>query len=285
MKTIAKKLKNCKKINRELTKTIETNLSDSGTVTKVITEETTETITTTVASKKNGHESNFLKVHFTESEDECDEDIVETSFDPRLKIKSASQDSGFDEKDTKDMFNKVEKLEAVNLRLRHHEQSLINDLNEAPVIGAIGYSRDKNCLKYFDGSEINSMRSSLGLNPLSRSISNPASASTACMYYPPDRPGSVRSVVDNMRTKREMGGNTTSPVSHQVERLKIENEDLNQKLRKTRLALNENTARLRELYKKLSQSEILVKDLYLENTRLMKVIRHHFNDSHSISVR
>ena len=101
-------------------------------------------------------------------------------------------------------------------------------------------------MKYFDGSEINSMRSSLGLTPLSRSISNPACASTdrpAYGYFPPDRPGSVRSVVDNMRIKRETGGNTTSPVSHQVERLKIENEDLNQKLRKTRLALNENTAR------------------------------------------
>ena len=111
----------------------------------------------------------------------------------------------------------------------------------------VKYSRDKNCLKYFDGSEINSMRSSLGLSPLSRSVSNPVSA-TSTSYFPPDRPGSVRSVVDSMRSKRDgaspAGTSTgTSPMSYQVERLKIENEDLNQKLRKTRLSLNENTAR------------------------------------------
>ena len=104
--------------------------------------------------------------------------------------------------------------------------------------------------------------------------------------------------------------NFVSTQTYQIEKLKHENEELTTKLRKTRLMLNENTSRnrvltfvwewnlwnffyawkitlrirLRELYQKLAKSETLAKDLYLENTRLMKLIRHHFKDSHSISV-
>ena len=36
---------------------------------------------------------------------------------------------------------------------------------------------------------------------------------------------------------------------------------------------------MRNLYQKLSKSELLLKDLYMENTRLMKVIRSHFAGS------
>merc|ERR1712130_1032523 len=70
--------------------------------------------------------------------------------------------------------------------------------------------------------------------------------------------------------------------STQIVKLETENRDLTAKLRKTRIMLNDNTTRLRDMYRKLAKSELLVKDLYLENGRLMRAIKLHFSN-HSIA--
>ena len=71
---------------------------------------------------------------------------MNSSFVPGLKIKSASQDSGFDEKE---IISKVEKLENENNRLRRDEKLLLSDLNQiqsqVQARGAIGVNINAVC--------------------------------------------------------------------------------------------------------------------------------------------
>ncbi|CBY31142.1 unnamed protein product [Oikopleura dioica] len=64
---------------------------------------------------------------------------------------------------------------------------------------------------------------------------------------------------------------------HQVASLENENIELTSKLRKTRIMLNDNTNRLRDMYRKLNKSEVLIQNLYMENSRLMRAMKASFS--------
>ena len=78
----------------------------------------------------------------------------------------------------------------------------------------------------------------------------------------------------------------------QVATLENENIELTSKLRKTRIMLNDNTNRfnatfqieifinhnrLRDMYRKLNKSEVLIQNLYMENSRLMRAMKASFS--------
>ena len=133
---------------------------ETGLVTKVITEETTETITTTRACPSRKYEkiyfilaylrfrnSHYLKVQFEgDSDDETIPRPIRfiiighsvSFFKYRFfSSKSISQDSGFDDRE---LLQKVEKLERENSQLKVQEEQLLNQIKNSPIKGTIGVS-------------------------------------------------------------------------------------------------------------------------------------------------
>ncbi|CAG5113478.1 Oidioi.mRNA.OKI2018_I69.chr2.g7584.t2.cds [Oikopleura dioica] len=209
------------------------------TITTVITE-TTEII----KSKPKINNGTYLKVEFekdsseSESDESADQSII-------IELQKENQE-------LREQIRNLEKIQETNDRLRL-TSSDTPDCDDSNSVSSsiIAYSPSMNQLRLVDS------------NRLSTSSTNNTTTQHKSTLFK----------VAEMRAQLGL-----PPIAdQQVATLENENIELTSKLRKTRIMLNDNTNRLRDMYRKLNKSEVLIQNLYMENSRLMRAMKASFS--------